>query len=250
MVDHYRLRHARRLDREALAAWNRSTRGQRLLALEAAELGRLLPDVFGRHVVQIGNWGEGEALIARAETLHRAVLGTVKDGAVSALIENDRLPLATASVDAVVLPHTLEFARFPHLLLREIDRVLNDRGRLFVLGFSPWSAWSWRARLGFRHRAFPADAHFYAAGRISDWLELLGFEIAELRRYGVGFPWQAPRSEGASWSPGALLSPLAEAYLLVARKRVTPVKLVGRTARAQIRTLVGVAAPAANRDGG
>lgn len=250
MVDHRKLRNARRLDRQALVTWTRSPRGQRLLALETAELARLLPDVFGRHVLQIGNWGEGDALIASSETLHHAVLGTVNDGSVAAVIESDRLPLAGGSVDAVILPHTLEFARSPHPLLREVDRVLNDRGRLFVLGFSPWGAWAWRQRLGLRHRAFPASAHFYGAGRIADWLELLNFEIAEVRRYGVGFPWLAPRSVGQSWSPGALLQPFCEAYLLVARKRVLPMNFVGRAQRAQIKPLVGVAAPAASRDNG
>jgi SAM-dependent methyltransferase len=250
LVDHHKLRNARRLDRQTLATWTQSPRAQRLLALEASELRRVLPEVFGRHVLQIGNWGGGDALIACAETLHHAVLGTVNDGCVGAVIEHDRLPLANSSVDAVVLPHTLEFARSPHPLLREVDRVLNDRGRLFVLGFSPWNPWAWRQRLGLRHRAFPASAHFYGAGRVADWLELLDFEIADLRRFSVGFPWLAPRSAGQSWSPGALLQPFAEAYLLVARKRVVPMNFVGRAQRAQIKPLVGVAAPAANRDGG
>ncbi len=250
MVDRHKLKDARKLDRQTLTTWTCSPRAQRLLALEAAELGRLLPDVFGRHVLQIGNWGEGDALIASSETLHHAVLGSVNDGHVAALIEGERLPLMSGSVDAVVLPHTLEFVRSPHPLLREVDRVLNDRGRLFILGFSPWSLWSWRNRFGFRHRAFPASAQFYSAGRVADWLELLDFEIAELRRYGVGFPWLAPRSAGQAWSPGALLQPLTETYLLVARKRVLPMNFIGRTSRAQVKTLVGIAAPAANRDGG
>lgn len=241
------LHRARLLDRAALEAWNRSPRGQRLLALESSELARLLPEIFGRHVLQIGNWGERDGLIASAETLHHAVLGTLQEAGVAAVIEHDRLPLPEKSVDAVVLPHTLEFARSPHPLLREINRVLNDRGRLFVLGFSPWSPWAWRTRLGLRHRAFPSGAHFYSVGRVSDWLELLDFEVAEVRRYGVGFPWLAPRSLGQGWSAGSLLAPLAEAYLLVARKRVLPMNFVGRVQRAQIKPLVGVGLPATQR---
>lgn len=238
----------RLLDRPALEAWRRSARGQRLLALEAAELRRLLPDIFGRHVLQIGNWGEGDGLIASAETLHHAVLGALNDGGVSAVVQHECLPLPDKSVDAVVLPHTLEFTRSPHPLLREINRVLNDRGRLFILGFSPWSPWAWRTRLGLRYRAFPPGAHFYGVSRVGDWLELLDFEVAEVRRYGVGFPWLAPRTVGQGWSAGSLLAPLSEAYLLVARKRVLPMNFIGRAQRAQIKPLVGVAAPAANRE--
>ncbi len=237
----------RALDRVSLETWNRSSRGQRLLALETRELSRLLPDIFGRHVLQIGNWGVGDGLIACAETLHHAVLGPLHEAGVSAVIEHGRLPLLSKSVDAVVLPHTLEFTDSPHPLLREINRVLNDRGRLFLLGFSPWSPWVWRTRLGLRYRAFPSGARFYSVNRVTDWLELLDFEVAEVRRFGVGFPWLAPRSVGQGWSAGSLLSPLAETYLLVARKRVLPVNFIGRAQRAQIKPMVGVGLPAAQR---
>lgn len=235
-------------DRVSLGIWRRSARGRELIDLEARELARLLPDVFGRHVLQIGSWAGDGALIDSAGTLHRAVLGAHGDPAAAGVVDPQQLPLAEKSVDAVVLPHTLEFSRSPHNVLREVDRVLNDRGRLFVLGFNPWSLWSWRARLGLRHRAFPNGARFYSVGRVSDWLELLDFEVFEVRRYGVGFPWIAPQSVGDGWSPASLIAPFAEAYLVCARKRVLPMNFVGRVARAQVRPLVGVAAPVAQRD--
>lgn len=237
----------RPLDRYALELWQRSPRGNRLLALEAAELSRILPDVFGRHALQIGSWGVQDALIASAGTLHHAVLGTVGDGAVGALIDPQRLPILSKSVDALVLPHTLEFTRSPHHVLREVNRVLSDRGRLFVLGFSPYGSWSWRARLGLRYRAFPRGARFYSAGRVQDWLELLDFEVTELRRFGVGFPWLPPYTADEPWSPVSLLAPFAEGYLVCARKRVLPMNFVGRVQRAQIKPLVGVGLPAAQR---
>ncbi|SFF43562.1 Methyltransferase domain-containing protein [Fontimonas thermophila] len=243
-------RHAsggRPLDRHALESWRRSPRGRRLLQIESQELARFLPDVFGRHVLQIGSWGSGSALIASAGTLHHAVLGTAGDSAVAAVVDPQALPLPAKSVDAIVLPHTLEFSPSPHDVLREVDRVLNDRGRLFVLGFSPWGAWSWRARLGLRHRAFPRGARFYSAGRVHDWLELLGFDVTEVRRYSVGFPWLASRAVGEPWSPASLLAPLSEAYLICARKRVLPMNFVGRVQRAQVKPLVGVGLPAAQR---
>ena len=62
------------------------------------------------------------------------------------------------------------------------------RGRIGWRRFIP----SWRQWLGLRYRAFPAGARFIGLGRLSDWLELLDFEICEVRRYGVGFPWKRP----------------------------------------------------------
>lgn len=234
----------------ALDLWLRSPRGQQLLAAEQRELGRMLPDIFGRHLLQIGCWGRDGELLQRAETLHRAVLGSAGDFGSAALAEPERLPIASKSVDAVVLPHTLEFTALPHNVLREANRILSDRGRLFIMGFNPWGTWGLRQRLGLRHAAFPDGAHFYSVGRLCDWLELLDLEVIEVRRFNCGFPWIAPRSDGDAWNLASLLRPLAEAYLLSARKRVIPVNLVGRVARAQVRHLVGVAAPAARREEG
>lgn len=243
-------RGGRPLSRQALGQWQQCPRGRQLIEVEQRELGRLLPDVFGRHVLQIGSWGNGEALLQSAETLHRAVLGTVADFGASALIESERLPIASSTVDAVVLPHTLEFSASPHHLLREVNRILTDRGRVFVMGFSPWGVWGVRQRLGLRDPAFPGGARFYSAGRLCDWLELLDLEVVEVRRFSLGFPWAAARSDGESWSLAALIAPFSEAYLLAARKRVVPIRLVGRPVRAQVRPLVGIAAPAARRDDG
>ncbi|MFT4046574.1 MAG: methyltransferase domain-containing protein [Solimonas sp.] len=242
-------RSTRLFDRRTLERWSESVRGQRLLQFEARELRRLLPDIFGRHVLQIGSWAGGTRLLEGAETLHRAVLGTVIEGGGAAIVDPEHLPLPERSIDAVILPHTLEYCESPHKVLREAARVLNDRGRLFVLAFSPWGVSAWRNRLGLRACTFPPGARFYGAGRVGDWLQLLDFEIADVRRFGPGFPWIAPRSSAHPWTPGNLLAPFAECYLIVARKRVLPINFVGKPQRAQIRPLVGVTAPAAHREG-
>lgn len=209
----------------------------------------MLPDIFGRYLLQIGSWGRDGELVRKCETLNHAVIGSVTDCGDSALVEVERLPVAAKTVDAVVLPHALEYSRNPHNILREANRILTDRGRMFVLGFNPWGLWGMRERLGLRYASFPEGAHFYAAGRVCDWLELLDLEVSEVRRFGVGFPWARPRSDGDGWSPGSLLKPFAEAYMVCARKRVLPLNMVGRVQRAQVRPLVGVASPAARREG-
>lgn len=235
----------RPLSRYNLELWLRSPRGRRLLALEEHEIRRVLPEVFGRHVLQIGSWGRGDQLLKSSETLHSAVLGTVANFGAQALAKPEHLPVLSKSVDAVLLPHTLEFAHSPHNVLREADRILTDRGRLFVLGFNPWGGWILRQRLGLRDRAFPPAGRFYGVGRLCDWLQLLDFEVMEVRRFGVGFPWLAPRSEAEPWNIGSWLTGFSECYLLVARKRVLPVNFIGRAQRAQVRPLIGAAVPGA-----
>ena len=212
--------------RYALELWLRSPRGRQVQALEERELRRVLPDLFGRHVLQIGSWGRGDTLLQSSEMLHRAVIGTMPDLGAQAIAEIERLPILDKSVDAVLLPHALEFSRSPHPVLREVNRILSDRGRLIILGFNPWSAWAWRQHLGLRYRAFPAGARFVGERRLHDWLELLDFEVLEVRRFGTRWidRWFRAGPQG---------------YLLVAKKRVIPMSLVGRRVRAHVKTLLG-----------
>ena len=235
---------------DAAQLWAESPHGRRLTALERAEVGRQLPELFGRHFLQIGYWGGEGDWLQGSEMLHRAVLVLGKQGAAQARVDPVHLPLAGKSVDAVLLPHTLEAVASPHRLLRETSRVLSDRGRLLLLGFSPWGSLGWRRRLGLAPRGLPASARFYSAGRVSDWLRLLDFEIVEVRRFGVGFPWLPPRSDGGPFTPARLLQSFGEGYLIAARKQVLPLSLIGRPARAQVKPLIGVPGVAVNREGG
>lgn len=226
-------------DSDASRRWDESPRGRRLTAIEQHQVGQIVPELFGRHFLQIGQWGSGDWLQG-SEMLHRAVLATASLPGAQARIDSHHLPLASKTVDALLLPHTLEFADSPHTVLREASRVLTDRGRLLLLGFNPWSALGWRRRLGLAPRALPRRARFYSPGRVSDWLSLLDFEIAEVRRFSVGFPWLPPRADNTPFSPAVVLHPFAEAYLISAKKRVTLLNLVGRVARAQVKPLIGM----------
>ena len=58
------------------------------------------------------------------------------------------LPFEAQSVDLIVMPHTLEFTRDPHRLLREAERVLMPEGQLIILGFNSLSLWGARQSVG------------------------------------------------------------------------------------------------------
>lgn len=234
-----------RADRAAIARWLALPRVQRQLRLSEAALAQRLPDVFGRECLQIGGFGAGN-LIAQAATVHCAVLAAPHTPGAAAWIEPEALPLPSRSVDAIVLPHTLEFCRSPHQVLREVDRVLSDRGRLFILGFNPWSGWVLRWRLGLVTRGLPLPLRFSGVRRLEDWLTLLDYEITEVHRFSPGFPWLDPHSDGSGPLTRRLLQPLQEVFLLSARKRILPMTRLPRPERAQIRPLIGV--PVARRE--
>jgi hypothetical protein len=141
----------------------------------------------------------------------------------------DSMAVASDSVDAVLLPHTLEYEPEPHEILREVERILTGEGHLIIFGFRPLSSWGVRhlfARDGFP----PGLERFIGERRLRDWLKLLGFEIVDARRYLFTLPWGAagPSSHSFFERAGALVWPLfAGGYVLKARKRVytlTPIR--------------------------
>jgi SAM-dependent methyltransferase len=217
-------------------AWLRTPLGRRVHALESKYVGEALSQVFGWQLLQIGHWGDSSALIGDARIQHKAVLAQSLPvmepdcGVSRVLSRTDALGIASESVEAVLLPHTLEFETDPHAVLREVERVLMGDGHLIVMGFRPFSWWGLRhlfARDGFP----PGAERLLAEHRVRDWLKLLGFEIVDAKRYLFTAPWgsAAPKSERLFETVGETALPLmAGAYLLKARKRVyaiTPLRL-------------------------
>lgn len=234
------------LSKNELLRWQGSRRGRQMLALEERQLKPALCGLFGRHILQIGSWGHGHRLLAAAEMPHHAVLGQVDASDIEALIDVEDLPIQTKSVDAVILPHTLEFVHSPHTLLREVDRILNDRGQVIILGFNPWSTLGVRDRIGLFRSQLPPRGRLYSVTRICDWLNLLGLETKEIVRFGVGLPWNSAHSGLNHLRFSYWFSLMSTNYLITARKRVMPIDRIVARKRAQVRPLLGTrAAPLA-----
>jgi SAM-dependent methyltransferase len=217
---------------QQLAAWQAGGLGQAVLAAEAQLLAAALDDVFGPELLQLGPWALGRELLASSRTRHQC---TVAGGAAAAgpgpeLVANPALlPIASGSVDAVLLPHCLEIEPDPQAVLREADRVLVAEGQLLVLGFRPLSLWGLRAAAS--SAGFPPGfARLLSERRLRDWLALLGYEVGEARHYLHAWPHTPrPGTALAGVLRRGLFNPLpAGAYLIKARKRVyglTPIKL-------------------------
>jgi len=195
-----------------------------------------LAQVFGWQLLQIGVWGDDDGLIGEARTQRTAVLARQGEHKVSLYTRPESLAIASDSVDAVLLPHTLEYEADPHEILREVARILPGEGQLVILGFRPFSGWG--VRHSFADKGFPPGTErLIGEWRMRDWLKLLGFEVTDARRYLFTPPWgaAAPRSQRLLEGAGERLWPLlAGAYLLKARKRVyclTPIRPRWRSAK-------------------
>ena len=210
-----------------LDAWWQSKTGAYLLKQERAVLGNALPTIFGYYLVQSGCWGQPPAALLEASAIRaRIIVGGC--GAAGAAVAGDPayLPFNNDSVDAVLLPHTLERVAEPEKVLREAERVLHGEGHLLMLGFHPWGPWGLRRFLG---RRPPWGGRFLPLWRLKIWLGVLGFEIVEVRHLLHRPPWRSRLLLLRS----AFLDRLgwratAGAYLVVAKKRVfgtTPLRL-------------------------
>lgn len=227
-----------------LHEWFQTAPGQTALAWERTHLDATLADVFGYHALQLG-LAEIDVLAANRMPQRWLALtpdasdATRADTARAALVTDPRaLPFPKASLDLVVLPHTLELSGAPHACLREVHRVLVPEGRVAITGFNPvslWGARQWRVRqlqrMGAGRLYLPDVGEFISPWRLRDWLHLLDFEL-ELSAYGCYQP--AVRSARAlsrfAWMErlGARWWPIFGAtYCLVAVKRVRGARLLG-----------------------
>lgn len=211
--------------RAAVEHWLETPRGRLLIRRQRGQLLGVLPHLFGYRLLQIGEWGFDRTLLQSSATLCHWVLGRSMRGGVDVIMDGESLPVCSRCLDAVILPHSLELARSPHHLLREVDRVLCDHGHMVILGFNPYAPWSLWSRLTRRGRAaeMMRERRCYPLGRVCDWLDLLNFDVLKMTRFGVGFPYLPTAgvdAEGPDWR--RLPAMLSLAWLVVARKRVVP----------------------------
>ncbi len=230
--------------------WLQTPPGRYLLEWEQTQFDQSVSDVFGYHALQLG-FTELDALRANrmphrwlaaadvlADDLPLTPLADASSPMRAALVTDaGALPFPAASLDLVVLPHTLELSDDAHATLREVERVLVPEGRLVISGLNPASLWGMRQRRAHFYQRFgrgdlflPEAGDFIGYWRLRDWLRLLSFEV-ESARFGCYRPaletsqWLA-RFEwmdkaGKRWWPifGAV-------YFLVAVKRVRGMRLL------------------------
>jgi len=151
----------------SLTDWFQTPPGRYLLQWEQGQFDRSVVNLFGYNALQLG-LPELQALAANrmphrwlalpeemlsAEDIPTGPASDLEPAAATAeqsssatprvaLVTNAAaLPFPEASLDLVVLPHTLELSADPHHVLREVERVLVPEGRVVVAGFNPNSFW-------------------------------------------------------------------------------------------------------------
>ena len=225
----------------SLRDWYRRPLGRLLAEVELSALAEQLPQLFGYHLILVDPPWETCSL-SDSRIPHHVIQRTrVDSGGETGVVGHiDQWPVITDTVDAIILPHTLEVTSDPHQVLREADRSLIPDGHLVVMGFNPRSLWGLKRALSRRSQEMPWNTRFHSVNRLKDWLSLLGFDTLVCHYLFHRLPVQNRRllerlhfPEPATGS-GRML--LAGAYILVAQKRaviMTPLKAV-RGSRRQL----------------
>ncbi len=242
---------------QALQRWFLQPPGTLLGEAERVVLKKALPNLFGYHILQLGEPISTD-LLSSSRIAHRIVTssdpasGDANRGP-ALQCEPGALPIAADSIDVVVLPHTLEFDSDPHQILREVERVLIGEGHVVIMAMNPWSLWGlWRLLLAWKSEP-PWCGKFLSATRLKDWLKLLGFDIVST----FFVFYRPPFRHAGLLTRLAFLEKLGAycwrylggAYILVGKKRLltlTPVKTQWRARRSMI--AAGMAEPSTRND--
>ena len=221
--------------------------GEYLLQWAQQRCDEAVADIFGYHSLQLGmpmlqalraNRMPHRWLALGADSLddwqqvlrHGRLPSTEVPVPALVLAAPEALPFAEASLDLVVLAHTLDSSDDPHAVLREAARVLVPEGRLVICGLNPLSLMGVQRRVERRMPCLPGLGGGVAYWRLRDWMRLLAFDI-EAVRFGCFKPavqseqwlrrWDFVERWGQHGWPV-----LGGAYCLVAVKRVPGMRLL------------------------
>lgn len=229
--------------------------GRYLLEWEQQRCDEAVVDLFGHHSLQLGMPAlqglRSNRMPRRWQAAQPADLTCEMPGCqdlqgVNLLCHPEALPFGPASVDLVVMPHTLERCLDPHAALREVARVLVPEGRVLIFGLNPFSLWGMQHVLERPQAPLPDARAGLLYWRLRDWLQLLALEVVA-----TDFGCHVPAVHDALWLErwrwmdklGQRAWPvLGGAYCVLAVKKVHGVRLLGRTWRA---SAVPATAPAA-----
>lgn len=211
---------------ESLKAWyDRTDLGRQLQRAELELVDSALATLFGYHALAVGMpWPEDPLRSSRIAGRHRLDWGNASIHSRADVVGvPEELPVATDSVDVVLLPHVLDCLAHPDAVLDEVDRVLIPEGHVIVIGFNPFSLWGARRLAG--GRKGPWSQRFRAPMAVNHQLAVRGYDRVAIR-YCYHLPplGSAAATGRLGWLQtlaGRYAPSVGASYMLLARKRVT-----------------------------
>ena len=208
--------------------WQDLPLGDELKCLIEREISEVSRKFFGYHLVRLG-YLSSQVELAACPIKHKINITSNSQTYTSLVATPDKLPLSENSVDAFLLAHELDFAKDPHQILREVDRAIIANGYVVITGFNPLSLCGLFKYLPVNQSNMLHDARFFSCARVKDWLQLLGFEIVDVKHLLFNELFLQRKLLGSSkWTSWChqYLSMLTSMYVIVARKREIPLSMI------------------------
>lgn len=137
----------------------------------ARRLRQMWPDVAGLTILGLGYTtpflgpfrSEAERVLALMPAAQGVIPWPADEASLTALVDENGLPLADRSVDRVLLVHALECSEHVRPMMRELWRVLSDSGRMIAVVPNLHGLWAQSERTPFGHGR-PYSTHQLSRG--------------------------------------------------------------------------------------
>ncbi len=154
--------------------------GRQLLQAEQEVSSAILNKFLGKHGLTVGVPHQANLLQSTTIPCQTLISPLVLHEKVKNYIESDfhDLPIATGSIDIVLLPHSLEFTDKPRKLLADACRIVKPEGLIVIYGFNPYSIWGLKKAFA-KPQSIPWSANFLHAHKVKSWLHLSDFALEQ-----------------------------------------------------------------------
>jgi SAM-dependent methyltransferase len=209
--------------------WLTTPTGRGMLIHEKKCMNVKLRELGGYQLLQVS--ADNHVLFHKSLAANKVLLSLttpVKSCTYQILGDAESWPIATESINVLILHHALDMVENPHMFLREATRVLAPGGYIICCGFNPWSV------LGLKRLFNPKirKGNYISARRLKDWFQLLGFDVREEQHLLYTNNYQKIERKLQRYN-----LPLGGVYLITLRKcvqSVTPVMSLWKKQKAPL----------------